>query len=192
MAEQKEKKITGKKDADKAMNDPHAGHDHANAQGKAPSEPAQNAKAKETKEAKPKEKKAKKSRKIIIKATKQALAAKKIINLKIWLPTFRGSFGQKSIRKIKKAKWSKWHVGRGIDKNHDQSEGNVPRGGYRTMKKIRHMHPSGYNETKVRTANELSGVKKGNAIRVIAGIGRRKKMEIVDKAIGMGIKVLNP
>ena len=33
---------------------------------------------------------------------------------------------------------------------------------------------------------------KGNAIRIVAGLGRKKKIGIVDKAIEMGVKVLNP
>ena len=143
-------------------------------------------------EAKPKEKKAKKSRKIIVKASKETSVLRNLTQTRPSMPIFRGSFGQKGVRKIKTAKWNRWHVPRGIDKNHDQSEGFIPRGGYRSMKSIRHRHPSGYNEVMIKTLHELSGAKKGVAVRIISGIGKKKKMEIVDKAIGMGIKVLNP
>lgn len=139
-----------------------------------------------------KEEKVKKSRKVIVKANKERAKLRRLVARKVKLPVFRGHFGKKSIRRKSKEKWNKWRYPRGIDMNHDQSEGFIPRTGYRTKKEIRGLHPSGYKEVIVRNVKELESLTKETAVRISSGIGRKKKLEIVDKALELGLKVLNP
>jgi large subunit ribosomal protein L32e len=141
---------------------------------------------------KPKQKKEKKSRKVIIKASKEIQKLRTLALSKTNAPVFRGRFGKRKIRRKSKAKWDKWRFPRGIDVNHEQCEGFIPRIGYLRAKAIRHLHPSGYKEVLVSKPEELKNLNKNTAIRIMAGIGRKKKIALVDKAIEMGIKVLNP
>ncbi len=150
-------------------------------------------KEKETKQEKPEKKaKVKKSRKVLVKASREIAKVRRLVAVKQKAPVFRGHFGKRSIRRKSKEKWDKWRYPRGIDMNHDQSEGFIPRVGYRVMKKIRGVHPSGYKEAIVKSVKDLESTPKGMAIRIASGLGKKKKLVIVDKAIEAGFKVLNP
>lgn len=149
------------------------------------------AKAEKT-EKQEKKTKVKKSRKVVRKASKEIAKIRRLALTKSQLPTFRGHFGKRSIRRKSKEKWNKWRFPRGIDMNHDQSEGFMPRVGYRTKKEIRGYHPSGYKEMRVKSIKELEAIPKEVAVRISSGIGKKKKLMIVDKAIELGLKVLNP
>ncbi len=144
----------------------------------------------ETKAKKPKA--AKKSRKVIAKKSKEVLAMRRKVLAKAGHPVFRGRFGKRATRKKANPKWDKWRFPRGLDVNHELSEGFNPRGGYGTPVEIRHVHPSGHREVIVRTIAELERVPKNHAVRVVGAMGSRKKMVLVDKAIEKGIRVLNP
>ncbi|MAG18023.1 MAG: hypothetical protein CL944_00950 [Candidatus Diapherotrites archaeon] len=145
------------------------------------------------KEEKPKkEKKVKKSRKVKVKIDAAVAQTRRKVNQKQGTPTFRGRFGKRTLRKKSKAKWNKWRFPRGIDVKHEVSEGYNPKEGFRTPKEIRDVHPSGYREFNVKTIQEINNVPDKHAIRVASGLGRKKKLAIVDKAIEKGIKVLNP
>jgi len=150
------------------------------------------AKGKEEPAKKEKVKKEKKSRKVVVKKEKIIEKNQAEILKKINTPTFRGQFGKRTIRKKSKAKWDKWRFPRGIDIKHEICDGFRPKGGYRTAKAVRDIHPSGFKEHKVSRLADLETVPKNYAIRIDAGIGKRKKLEIVDKAISKKIKVLNP
>src|SRR3989344_3065623 len=140
--------------------------------------------------AKPKEKKVKaKSRKVVVKKSTGVLENRDIVLHKMGHPTFRGRFGKRNIRKKSIAKWNRWRVPRGIDVKRVISDGYMPRVGYATAKEVRNVHPSGYREHPIKTIKELESVPKDFAIRIIAGIGSRKKTMIVDKAIEKAIKV---
>jgi len=172
-------------------------HDHKeHKEHKGKREGKQAPKAGEAKGAKPAKekpvKKEKKSRKVVVKRSKEVVAAREKALRKGGLPTFKGHFGKRNIRKKSKDKWSKWRFPRGIDVRHDVSEGAYPKEGYRTPRKFRGVHPSGYREFRVDSLNDLVHVPDNHAIRVSAGLGRKKKMLIVDKAIEKGVKVLNP
>lgn len=133
-----------------------------------------------------------KSRKVLVKKSKEVIAQREKVLGKKGLPTFRGRFGKRSVRKKSNPKWDKWRFPRGIDVSHEMSDGHNPREGHRTPRAIRDIHPSGFREIKIKTIVELEKVPKNHAIRVISGMGTKKKLEIVDKAIEKGIKVLNP
>jgi len=68
----------------------------------------------------------------------------------------------------------------------------MPGVGYRTPKKIRGLHPSGFKEVMVYNLKDMEGIDpEKEAIRIHGRIGRKKREEIVKKADEMGIRVLN-
>src|SRR3989344_5562003 len=200
MAETKQKKETKEEKKHDHMHEEHSHADHKH-EAKAPvKEEKVSGKADAKKETKKEEKivKAKKkrpkekSRKVAVKKTKQVLAQRRKILRKTGTPVFRGRFGKRSQRRKGNEKWNKWRFPRGIDVKHVASDGFNPHGGYRRPKAIRDIHPSGYREFVVTKISEIEMVPDMHAIRVVSGLGRKKKIAIVDKAIAQGIKVLNP
>ena len=68
-----------------------------------------------------------------------------------------------------------------------------PTTGYRSPKKIRGIHPSGFVETRVTTVDDLIGIDPElQAIRIAHTVGGRKRVEILTRAGDKGIHVLNP
>jgi len=68
-----------------------------------------------------------------------------------------------------------------------------PTTGYRSPKKTRGLHPSGFLETRVQTVGELGGIDPElQAIRIARTVGGRKRVEILAVAAERGIHVLNP
>lgn len=64
--------------------------------------------------------------------------------------------------------------------------------GYRGPRKVRYLHPSGFKEVYVTNIIQLEKVNpKIEAIRISSSVGKKKKMEIVEKAKTLGIRVLN-
>ena len=65
--------------------------------------------------------------------------------------------------------------------------------GYRSPKKTRGLHPSGFVETRVQSVADLGGIDPElQAIRIARTVGGRKRVEIMALADEKGIKVLNP
>ena len=68
-----------------------------------------------------------------------------------------------------------------------------PGSGYRGPKNSRGLHPSGRIEIRVYNIDDLSKVKPDlEAVRIAHSVGARKRIEILNKAKEMGIRVLNP
>jgi large subunit ribosomal protein L32e len=68
-----------------------------------------------------------------------------------------------------------------------------PTTGYRSPKKTRGLHPSGFIEARVQTVEELIGIDPElQAIRIAHTVGGRKRVEILTAAEEKGIHVLNP
>lgn len=68
-----------------------------------------------------------------------------------------------------------------------------PTTGYRSPKKTRGLHPSGFVETRVHSIEDLSGIDPElQAIRIGSTVGGRKRVEILALAEERGIHVLNP
>ncbi len=64
--------------------------------------------------------------------------------------------------------------------------------GYRGTNGARGLHPSGFQEVIVHNPSELDGIdSQRQAVRVAAGVGKRKKAEIIKKAEKLKLKVLN-
>ena len=126
------------------------------------------------------------------KKSNEALAAQKTLKGKKKLPTFRGRFGKKNIRKVSKDKWKKWRKPRSIDLDRGLQHGYRPKIGYRNQADLRDIHPSGYIEVMVRNTAEVETINvKTEAIRISATVGKRKRNDIITKANEKGIWVLN-
>jgi len=143
------------------------------------------------------EKKAKKekseAKKVKIKKSKEVKKLSLLVRAKK-RRLFRGRFGSRSIRKVSNKKWQKWRKPRGLDIYFKKEDGLVPGTGYRTPKKIRGVHPSGYRESLVKNMQDLLAVEKEKervAARISAKIGKRKKDEMLKKADELKIVVLN-
>jgi len=126
------------------------------------------------------------------KKSTEALDIQKTLKGKKKLPTFRGRFGKKNIRRKSKAKWQKWRKPRSIDLDRGLQHGFRPKIGYRNQASLRDIHPSGYTEVMIKTLNDLEAVNvKTEAIRISATVGKRKRNDIVTKANEKGIWILN-
>ncbi|VVC01877.1 50S ribosomal protein L32e [uncultured archaeon] len=105
-------------------------------------------------------------------------------------PKFRRpNYGRSSRSRIKIA----WRRPRGIDNKQRLKlayMGCSPSIGYGQPSEIKHMHPQGMHEALVCTPSELSGLKEV-AVRIAAGVGRRKRQEIIRLAESMKLRVLN-
>jgi len=88
-----------------------------------------------------------------------------------------------------------WRKARGIDsRTRIQSKSGVksPGAGYRGPKKIRGIHPSGYEEVRVETIKEIKDLNpKTQAIKISSTLGARKRIAIIDYAQARNFKILN-
>jgi large subunit ribosomal protein L32e len=68
----------------------------------------------------------------------------------------------------------------------------VVRIGYRSPKKLRGLHPSGFIEKMVYNSKNLENIDtKTQAIRIGGTVGKKKRKEIIAKADELGLRVLN-
>ena len=90
----------------------------------------------------------------------------------------------------------KWRKPRGLDNKIRLEVKGYPakvKVGYRSPRKIRNLHPSGFKEVLVHNVKELKGLDPSkHAIRIASGVGFKKRLEIVKEALKMGFRVLNP
>ncbi len=64
--------------------------------------------------------------------------------------------------------------------------------GYRGPVRVRHLHPSGFQEVRISTVAELEGINPSTqAVRISSTVGARKRKIIQDKARAAGIRILN-
>lgn len=64
--------------------------------------------------------------------------------------------------------------------------------GYRSPKRYRGLHPSGYKEVIVHNVEELKSIDPSKeAARIASNVGSKKRAAIIDEASKLGIKVLN-
>ena len=88
-----------------------------------------------------------------------------------------------------------WRKARGIDsRTRIKSKSGVksPSVGYRGPKKVRGLHPSGYEEVRVHNIDDIKGLNnKKHAIKVSTKLGAKKRINVVDYAQSRGFKVLN-
>ncbi|WP_457620737.1 50S ribosomal protein L32e [Methanopyrus sp.] len=73
-----------------------------------------------------------------------------------------------------------------------KSKPKMPNPGYGSPKKVRGLHPSGYEEVLVYNPKDLEKIDpKRQAARIASRVGKRKRREILKKAEELGIVVLN-
>jgi large subunit ribosomal protein L32e len=88
-----------------------------------------------------------------------------------------------------------WRKPKGIDNHMRLSVKGWPhlvKVGYRVPKQVRHLHPSGQRDVLVHNMFELESLSPSqDAARLAAGVGRRKRVELVRRAKELGIRVLN-
>jgi large subunit ribosomal protein L32e len=100
---------------------------------------------------------------------------------------------QESWRYIRLAE--NWRKPKGIDNKMRKQVSGVPplvKVGYRGPKKARGLHPSGYKDKLIHNIKDLEKLDpKTDAARIGHSVGRRKRIDIVNKANALGIKVLN-
>ena len=88
-----------------------------------------------------------------------------------------------------------WRKARGIDsRTRIKSKSGVksPSVGYRGPKKIRGLHPSGYEEVRVVTIDDLKTLNNNiHAIKISTQLGVKKRIQLIDYAQSRGFKILN-
>jgi large subunit ribosomal protein L32e len=101
----------------------------------------------------------------------------------------RDGFGKKSQLSDS---WRKPRGQHNKQREQKKAKGNLPKPGFGSPLAVRGMHPSGFYEVLVFTANDLEGLDaKTQAVRIAAKIGNRKRAGIQEKALSAGLKVLN-
>ncbi|MFO7927261.1 50S ribosomal protein L32e [Natronomonas sp.] len=97
---------------------------------------------------------------------------------------------------MKKRTPTSWRRPRGgLSKQRRGIKGKGPKveAGYRTPKAIRGRHPSGFEEVRVETPDDVDGIDGDReAIRIGSTVGARKRERIEELAEEAGIRVLNP
>ncbi|MBU4246093.1 MAG: 50S ribosomal protein L32e [Nanoarchaeota archaeon] len=81
------------------------------------------------------------------------------------------------------------------NKNRNRYAGNekAPTPGYGSPKLVRGMHASGLFEILVHNVSELNGIDaKKYAVRIAATVGNKKKIDVVEAARKLNLKILNP
>jgi len=88
-----------------------------------------------------------------------------------------------------------WRKARGIDsKTREKRKSGVksPSAGYRNPKKVRGLHPSGFEEVRVTNIKELENLdRKRQAIKISAKLGAKKRIELIEIAQQRNFKILN-
>jgi large subunit ribosomal protein L32e len=98
--------------------------------------------------------------------------------------------------KVKRLEDSGWRKPKGLDnKMRIQRKGWPPivKIGYRKIKLARYLHPSGLKEVLVHNKNELEGLDpEKHIVRIASSVGRKKRIEIIEEAQKLGLKIANP
>ena len=90
-----------------------------------------------------------------------------------------------------------WRKARGIDsqtRKKTKTGVKSPSAGYRAPKKIRGLHPSGYEQVEINNLKELEDLdlsSKKHAIKISTRLGSKKRLELIDWAQKRNFKILN-
>ncbi|MFX0003346.1 MAG: 50S ribosomal protein L32e [Promethearchaeota archaeon] len=119
---------------------------------------------------------------------------KRLMELRKKINKKRPSFRRVESWRYKRVSES-WRKSRGIDsqtRKKEKSGVKSPTVGYRNPKKVRGLHPSGYEEVRVTTMQDLKGLKKNrHAIKISTKLGSKKRIALIDYCQKRGYKVLN-
>lgn len=118
------------------------------------------------------------------------------------LLTARKKVAQRRPKFIRQESWrydrlaENWRKPKGKDNKMRLQKSGMPaivKVGYRGPRASRGLHPSGYSDNLIHNTTELAKLDpKKDAARIGHTVGKRKRIEIINKALELGIKVLNP
>lgn len=94
----------------------------------------------------------------------------------------------------KKRLVTSWRKPRGLHNKLRQqiaAKGKLVRVGYGSPKAVKGFHPCGLPEVLVNNVAELQKAQ-GSVVRIAAGVGMKKRLEMQAKAAEAGLRVLNP
>ena len=119
---------------------------------------------------------------------KRLMELRKMINKK------RPSFRRVESWRYKRVKDS-WRKARGIDsqtRKKTKTGVKSPTVGYRNPKKVRGLHPSGFEEVRVTTIQDLNKLNKNrHAIKISGKLGAKKRITLIDYCQKRGFRILN-
>lgn len=122
-------------------------------------------------------------------------AMKRLLKLRLKMSRSRVEFRRLNTLGLKRVDEERWRRPRGIDNKIKLCRKGYPplvRVGYRGPKAVRGLHPSGLIEVLVYRPEDLEGLDpKTYCIRIARTVGRRKRVQIIEKAKSMGLRVLN-
>ena len=122
------------------------------------------------------------------------MVEKRLMRIRDKLSKKRPSFRRVESWRFKRVKNS-WRKSRGIDsqtRKKEKSGVKSPSVGYRSPKKVRGIHPSGYEEVMVFNVNDLKGLNnKKHALKLSGRLGAKKRIALIDYAQNRGFKILN-
>ena len=122
------------------------------------------------------------------------MVEKRLMRIRDKLSKKRPSFRRVESWRFKRVKNS-WRKSRGIDsqtRKKEKSGVKSPSIGYRSPKKVRGIHPSGYKEVMVFNVNDLKGLNnKKHALKLSGRLGAKKRITLIDYAQNRGFKILN-
>jgi large subunit ribosomal protein L32e len=89
-----------------------------------------------------------------------------------------------------------WRRPRGLQnkkRRHILGKGETARVGYGSPTAVKGLHPSGFQDVLMSRVQDLDELDPGTqAVRIARTVGQRKRMEIINKARSLGLKILNP
>ena len=119
---------------------------------------------------------------------------KRLIELRKKINKKRPSFRRVESWRYVRVKDS-WRKARGIDsRTRIKSKSGVksPSAGYRGPKKVRGLHPSGFEEVRVEIIDDMKNLNnKKHAIKISTKLGIKKRINLIDYAQKRGFKILN-
>jgi len=117
----------------------------------------------------------------------------KLLSLRETVKRKKPVFNRQESWRFKRVK-SSWRKPKGIDSKMRVKKKGWPKSvdvGYRTLKSVRGLHPSGFEEVLVHNVKALEGIKSSQAVRISHTVGERKRADIVGRAEELKIVVLN-
>ena len=98
-----------------------------------------------------------------------------------------------ALKRLRKVKWRRPRAVQSKMRQRQKGKAAMPSIGYSMPRNLRSLHPSGFREVMVYNIDNLQKVDaKKEAVRIAAGVSKRKHAAIVEKAKELKIKVLNP
>ena len=120
---------------------------------------------------------------------------RRLLNIRKIQKKKKPEFNRYCHHKFKKLNKS-WRRPRGLQSKQRKKilgKGNVVSIGYGSPSIVSKLHPSGYHDHLIYNIYDLQLISPEiEAIRISSTIGMRKKKEIINKAMEMNIKILNP